>query len=235
MGASPAPVLTSFEGGRALSDFRAVGLLRRLRDRVPTITGVTARHVHWVASATPLDADTHTRLAQLLNYGDPYAAPAPDAGGAGDAPVTVLVVAPRLGTVSPWASKATDIAHNCGFDIRRVERVTEFRLEGVALAGDDLAAAAEVLHDRMTESVLLGHDSAAALFAEREAEPLAHVAVLERGREALVEANATYGLALSDDEVDYLVDAFRGLGRDPSDVELMMFAQANSEDRKSVV
>ncbi len=229
MGASPAPVLTSFEGGRALSDFRAVGLLRRLRDRVPTITGVTARHVHWVASATPLDADTHTRVAQLLNYGDPYAAPAPDAGGAGDAPVTVLVVAPRLGTVSPWASKATDIAHNCGFEIRRVERVTEFRLEGVALAGDDLAAAAEVLHDRMTESVLLGHDSAAALFAEREAEPLAHVAVLERGREALVEANATYGLALSDDEVDYLVEAFRGLGRDPSDVELMMFAQANSE------
>ena len=113
MGASPAPVLTSFEGGRALSDFRAVGLLRRLRDRVPAITGVSARHVHWVASAAPLDADTHARLARLLDYGDPYAAPA-DGAVAGADPVTVLVVAPRLGTVSPWASKATDIATTAG-------------------------------------------------------------------------------------------------------------------------
>ncbi|HRC12360.1 MAG TPA: phosphoribosylformylglycinamidine synthase, partial [Dermatophilaceae bacterium] len=223
MGASPAPVLTSFEGGRALSDFRAAGLLRRLRERVPAVTGVSARHVHWVASAGPLDADTQGRLARLLDYGDPYAAPAPSD------PATVLVVAPRLGTVSPWASKATDIAHNCGFDIRRVERVTEYRFEGAALTGADLATAAGLVHDRMTESVLLEHAGAAALFDEREAEPLAHVEVLARGREALVEANTAYGLALSDDEVDYLVDAFRGLGRDPSDVELMMFAQANSE------
>ena len=223
MGASPAPVLTSFEGGRALSDFRAAGLLRRLRERVPAVTGVSARHVHWVASAGPLDADTQGRLARLLDYGDPYAVPAPSD------PATVLVVAPRLGTVSPWASKATDIAHNCGFDIRRVERVTEYRFEGAALTGADLATAAGLVHDRMTESVLLEHAGAAALFDEREAEPLAHVEVLARGREALVEANTAYGLALSDDEVDYLVDAFRGLGRDPSDVELMMFAQANSE------
>jgi phosphoribosylformylglycinamidine synthase len=223
MGASPAPVLTSFEGGRALSDFRAAGLLRRLRERVPAVTGVCARHVHWVASAGPLDADTQGRLARLLDYGDPYAAPAPSG------PATVLVVAPRLGTVSPWASKATDIAHNCGFDIRRVERVTEYRFEGAVLTGADLAATAELVHDRMTESVLLEHAGAAALFDEREAEPLAHVEVLARGREALVEANTAYGLALSEDEVDYLVDAFRGLGRNPSDVELMMFAQANSE------
>ena len=223
MGASPAPVLTSFEGGRALSDFRAAGLLRRLRERVPAVTGVSARHVHWVASAGPLDADTQGRLARLLDYGDPYAVPAPSD------PATVLVVAPRLGTVSPWASKATDIAHNCGFDIRRVERVTEYRFEGAALTGADLGTAAGLVHDRMTESVLLEHAGAAALFDEREAEPLAHVEVLARGREALVEANTAYGLALSDDEVDYLVDAFRGLGRDPSDVELMMFAQANSE------
>ncbi len=255
MGASPAPVLTSFEGGRALSDFRAAGLLRRIQERVPAVTGIGARHVHWVASAAALDSDTHARLGRLLDYGEPYAAPAARLGdplaGALGAPLgeplddpagepagepgpaapadTVLVVAPRLGTVSPWASKATDIAHNCGFDIRRVERVTEYRIEGPALAGDDLAAVAGLLHDRMTESVLLGHDGAEALFAEREAEPLAHVAVLQRGREALVEANAAYGLALSDDEVDYLVEAFRGLGRDPSDVELMMFAQANSE------
>ncbi len=223
MGASPAPALTSFEGGRALSDFRAAGLLRRLRERLPALTGVTARHVHWVASTGPLDADTRARLARLLDYGDPYAAP--DASG----PATVLVVAPRLGTVSPWASKATDIAHNCGFDIRRVERVTEYRFEGVTLAGAELVAAAELVHDRMTESVLHEHAGAAALFDERAAEPLARVEMLARGREALVEANTAYGLALSDDEVDYLVDAFRGLGRDPSDVELMMFAQANSE------
>ena len=224
------PVLTSVAGGQALSQFRAERLLRRLRERVPAITGVSARYVHWVASAAPLDDDTQARLARLLDYGDPYAAPAPGAGaGSPDEPVTVLVVAPRLGTVSPWASKATDIAHNCGFDIRRVERVTELCLRGATLAGDDLGAVADLLHDRMTESILLGQASAAALFDEREAEPLAHVDVLARGREALVEANTAYGLALSDDEVDYLVDAFRGLGRDPSDVELMMFAQANSE------
>ncbi len=227
MGAAPARhwVLTTVEGGAALSAFRADGLLARLREHVPELSGVSAQHVHWVASEQPLDPPTTATLTRLLTYGNPYVAP----GGLGADAVTTLVVAPRLGTVSPWASKATDIVHNCGIPIRRVERVTEYHLHGSTLTTEQIGACAPVLHDRMTETVLLTRDAAAELFDERDAEPMAHVAVLDRGRVALEEADAAYGLALSDDEIDYLVAAFRSLRRDPTDVELMMFAQANSE------
>ena len=139
--------------------------------------------------------------------------------------------------MSPWASKATDIAHNCGLVLRRVERATQYHVglkapligKAPKLEGDKLAAVAALLHDRMTESVLPGIDAAAALFAELPGQPMAHVDVLAGGRTALVNANRQFGLALADDEIDYLVDAFTKLGRNPSDVELMMFAQANSE------
>lgn len=227
MGQAPPLVLTTVEGGRALSPFRAGALLRRLRAVAPDLAGVSARFVHWVASDGPLDPSTHATLLRLLDYGEPYAASPDQAGGAGSD--TVLVVAPRLGTVSPWASKATDIVHNCGVPIRRVERVTEYHLAGPALDPGRRAACAALLHDRMTESVLPERAAAAALFDERDPAQLEHVEVLTRGRGALVEADAAYGLALSADEIDYLVEAFAGLGRNPTDVELMMFAQANSE------
>jgi phosphoribosylformylglycinamidine synthase len=224
-----------FEGGNALSAFRAQALLPRLQAVCPRITGVVARHVHWVLGdpGAALDAD---KLAGLLRYGDAYA------GGKDDAQAALVVVMPRLGTVSPWASKATDIARNCGLVIHRVERVTEYRLRlkpgllgsvtgaaGKPLSEAELQACAALLHDRMTESVAFEREAARHLFDEQAAEPLAHVDVLGEGRAALVAANTTFGLALSDDEIDYLVAAFTGLGRNPSDVELMMFAQANSE------
>ncbi|MES2990970.1 MAG: phosphoribosylformylglycinamidine synthase [Pseudomonadota bacterium] len=220
--------LSHFEGGNALSSFRAAALLPRLQAVNARIVGVAARHVHWVWSDTELARDAHDKLAGLLRYGDAYAGPTDG---------TLIVVAPRLGTVSPWASKATDIAHNCGAAIRRVERVTEYRLTlksgllgGVkTLTADELQAAAALLHDRMTESVLLTREDAVHLFDEQPAIPMAHVNVLAQGRDALVRANVDFGLALSDDEIDYLVDAFAGLKRNPTDVELMMFAQANSE------
>ncbi|MEP6876992.1 MAG: phosphoribosylformylglycinamidine synthase, partial [Burkholderiales bacterium] len=220
--------LTHFEGGNALSAFRAQALLPRLQAVQGRITGVAARHVHWVCSAAPLVREDHDKLAGLLRYGDPYAGPADG---------TLIVVAPRLGTVSPWASKATDIAHNCGAAIRRVERVTEFRLTlksgllggSKPLAAEELQACAALLHDRMTESVLLTRDDAVHLFDPQPAAPMQHVDVIGRGREALVRANTEFGLALSDDEIDYLVTSFTGLRRNPTDVELMMFAQANSE------
>jgi phosphoribosylformylglycinamidine synthase len=143
---------------------------------------------------------------------------------------------PRLGTVSPWASKASDIARNCGLAVHRIERVVEYRLglekrcsARPALSADERAAVAALLHDRMTESVAFERQAAAHLFDPQPAPPLAHVDVLARGRAALVQANTEFGLALADDEIDYLVDAFKALGRNPSDVELMMFAQANSE------
>jgi len=220
--------LTHFEGGNALSAFRAQALLPQLQAACERVQGVSARHVHWVWSAAALDAATRDKLAALLSYGEAYA---------GETAGALLVAAPRLGTVSPWASKATDIAHNCGLSIQRVERVTEYRLtlkkplfgEAKPLSDAEWQACAALLHDRMTESVLRARADAAHLFDEKLAEPLAHVDVLGQGRGALEVANKDFGLALSDDEIDYLVDAFAKLGRNPSDVELMMFAQANSE------
>ena len=220
--------LIHFEGGNALSGFRTQALLASLQTVSPLIRSVAARYVHWVCSAAALERAARDKLAALLRYGDAYN---------GSTEGTLIVIAPRLGTVSPWASKASDIAHNCGLDIRRVERVTEYRLTlktgllggAKALTGDELEAVGALLHDRMLESVLGRREDAVQLFDEQPAEPLAHVDVLGRGRDALVRANIEFGLALSNDEIDYLVAAFVGLGRNPSDVELMMFAQANSE------
>ncbi|RZM02968.1 MAG: phosphoribosylformylglycinamidine synthase [Variovorax sp.] len=232
------PIVTVFEGGSALGGFRARQLLPRLREIEPRIAAITARFVHLVVTETALDAAARERFAALLDYGPACEAPESRHG-------LSLVVTPRLGTVSPWASKATDIAHNCGLALRRVERVVLYRivlkaplLDGLldkargtqpTLGAEASAAVAALLHDRMTESVVGGIDDAAALFAELPAQPMAQVDVLGGGRAALVEANTTFGLALATDEIDYLVDAFTKLARNPSDVELMMFAQANSE------
>ncbi|AKU15570.1 phosphoribosylformylglycinamidine synthase [Luteipulveratus mongoliensis] len=224
MSSSHVPVLTTVEGGAALSPFRTRALVERLQAVAPQVTDVVARHVHWVASESALDDAASERVTQLLTYGQP-APPVPGSA-------TTFVVGPRLGTVSPWASKATDILHNCGVEVHRVERVTEYdvvhRLD-LLLDDDQRSAVATLLHDRMTECVLAHREDAAALFDERTPEPLEHVDVLGRGRAALEEADKSYGLALSDDEIDYLVEAFQGLQRNPTDVELMMFAQANSE------
>ncbi len=220
--------LMHFEGGDALPAFRARALLERAQAACPRIGGVAARHVHWVAfDAAPARPDI-AKLQALLQYGDPCAGPA-----SGE----LVVVMPRLGTVSPWASKATDIARNCGLRLHRVERVTEYRLAlkagpfgaAKALAAAERATVAALLYDRMTESVAFEREAAAHLFDARPAAALAHVDVLDRGRAALAAANAEFGLALSEDEIDYLVAAFTKLQRNPSDVELMMFAQANSE------
>lgn len=220
--------LQCFEGGNALSAFRAQALLGRLQQVNERISAVSARAVHWVWTDTAMAGDALQRFEALLTYGEPAAAAA-----TGD----LVVVAPRFGTVSPWASKATDIARNCGLALKRVERVVEYRVAlkpgllggAKSLSEADLQACAELLHDRMTESVCFTREATAHLFDERTAEPLAHVDVLGQGRAALEKANVEFGLALSADEIDYLDTNFRKLGRNPSDVELMMFAQANSE------
>lgn len=219
--------ITTFEGASALSDFRIAQLLPRLAAISPQIQGISARFVHLVATTAPLAEAQKQTLSALLTYGEPYAGPV-------DGPV--ILVSPRLGTVSPWASKATDIAHNCGFDVRRVERLTEYRLvmksgllSTAKLTAEQLGQVAAVLHDRMTESAMPSRDEAAALFTALDPAPMDHVDVLGGGRAALETANKTWGLALAEDEIDYLVTAFTGLKRNPTDVELMMFAQANSE------
>lgn len=220
--------LTQFEGGNALSSFRAQQLLTDLVAIHPKITGIDARFVHLVATEAAVTAEQSQRLAALLTYGDPY-----EGSGEGVA----LVVTPRMGTISPWASKATDIARNCGLDVFRVERITEYRISlksGLLggtpeLSSEQLGQIAALLHDRMTESVFATRAEAEKLFTTLAAQPMEFVDVLGGGRAALEAANKQWGLALADDEIEYLVNAFNGLGRNPSDVELMMFAQANSE------
>jgi len=220
--------MTTLAGGNALSSFRAQQLQPALEAIHPKISGIAARFVHLVATdAAPTPAEQE-RLAALLTYGDPYAGPEDGAA---------LIVTPRLGTLSPWASKATDIARNCGIAIRRVERITEYRIslksgllgKTTELTAEQLGQIAALLHDRMTESVVADRSAAAALFTELQPAPMEHVDVLAGGRAALEAANTRFGLALADDEIDYLVTAFTGLKRNPTDVELMMFAQANSE------
>ncbi|MBU6489771.1 MAG: phosphoribosylformylglycinamidine synthase, partial [Burkholderiales bacterium] len=224
-----------FPGASALSDFRQTRLLETLARIDANIVGVSGRYLHFVNALTPLSAEDEQRIEALLHYGEP--AEAEEGRGAQE---TFLVV-PRIGTVSPWASKATDIAHHCGLaHVRRIERGIEFAvtlksgLAGLlgakrALTDEARAAVAAALHDRMTESVVASRDDALHLFDELPAKPLTTVDVRAQGRAALERANGELGLALADDEIDYLVDAFGKLGRNPTDVELMMFAQANSE------
>ena len=223
-------------GSNALSAFRSQRLLAQLQAVAPTIADVSARYYHFIDASVPLTTEDTERLTAMLTYGEPV--PATQYEGVTEE----FFVIPRLGTISPWASKATDIAHNCGMaHVHRVERGVAFQvvLKGgilgtgfgapKKLAENEVAAVAALLHDRMTETVLRSADQAQALFTDLESRPLDQIDVLGRGRAALVEANGTMGLALAEDEIDYLFDAFSRAQRNPTDVELMMFAQANSE------
>lgn len=221
--------MLELRGAPALSAFRHTRLLAVLRERVPEVEALSAHYVHFVDvhandRREELDEASRERLAQLLDYGTHTSVEVPDHAQR-------FLVVPRLGTQSPWSSKATDIAHNCGlYQISRIERGIDYRVSFSATPDEaSLNALAALLHDRMTEAVLVDVAEAAKLFAQHDPAPLGSVDILEGGREALVTANQALGLALAEDEIDYLVDAFNELGRNPSDVELMMFAQANSE------
>ena len=211
-----------FRGSPALSPFRLEKLLTALRRRVPVVTEIYAEFVHFVDGRLI----THDRevLDRLLQYG-------PTATQRHLTSEPTFLVVPRPGTRSPWSSKATDIARNCGLQhVRRIERGVAYYLESTrALTAEEQALLKPLLHDRMTEAVLEPDDDPALLFAQAEPAPLANVDLLGGGRDALAVANRELGLALSEDEIDYLLNSFIRLERNPSDVELMMFAQANSE------
>src|SRR5450432_2333774 len=197
---------------------RRLALVRRSN---PRVVALSAAFVHFVDLASTLNDTARSVLERLLRYG-----PRTKDRGARDK-LRKLLVVPRLGTISPWSSKATEIARSCGlFTVRRIERGIWYSVTGEVT---DERALAHALHDRMTESVLDSSAQAAALFAESDARPLRTLPLGRQGRSALEEANAALGMALTPDEIDYLVDAYATLGRDPTDVELMMFAQANSE------
>ena len=208
-------------GAAALSSFRCDKLLARLRE-VAAVKTLYAEYVHFADLSTELTPRQTSVLELLLHYG-PRQVELFEPNG------RLFLVVPRPGTISPWASKATDIAHNCGLQgVRRLERGVAFYVDG-QLTPEQTAAVKAILHDRMTESVFDTLDAAQALFVQDQPQPSTTVDVLGGGREALVTANRELGLALADDEIDYLTSSFVQLGRNPVDVELMMFAQANSE------
>ncbi|MES2323809.1 MAG: phosphoribosylformylglycinamidine synthase [Pseudomonadota bacterium] len=223
-------------GSNALSAFRSQRLLSQLQAAAPAIAAVQARFYHFIDTSAPLSVDDTARLTAMLTYGEPAQA------SASEGAIEEFFVIPRLGTISPWASKATDIAHNCGMaHVHRIERGVAFTVHlkagflgtGIGahkhLSKDETEAVADLLHDRMTESVLRHADDASNLFRELEAKPFESIDVLGVGKHALEKANTDLGLAMSYDEIDYLLDAFTKAKRNPTDVELMMFAQANSE------
>ncbi|WP_313328346.1 phosphoribosylformylglycinamidine synthase, partial [Stutzerimonas balearica] len=208
-------------GAPALSAFRHGKLLAQLTEKVPAVSGLYAEFAHFAEVSDALGSDEQQVLARLLKYGP--SVPVQEPSG------RLFLVVPRFGTISPWSSKASDIAHNCGLSkIQRLERGIAYYVAG-ALSDADALAVAAVLHDRMTQVVLERFEQAEGLFSHAQPRPLTAVDVLAGGRGALEKANVELGLALADDEIDYLVKAFNELGRNPHDIELMMFAQANSE------
>ena len=217
------PHILKLRGRNALTVFRRKKLLQSASTSLPGLA-LTAEYWHFVELDAPLLAEAMERLEQILHYG-PAAESVVQQG-------SLFLVTPRIGTISPWSSKATDIARHCGLaEVRRIERTTAWwaSIDGRELTAAERHMLAPVLHDRMTESVLPGFDEAGSLFRHVPPKPLSSVDVLAGGRAALQQANADLGLALSVDEIDYLFDNFTRIGRNPTDVELMMFAQANSE------
>src|SRR3990167_4499339 len=226
---SKAAALLSLPGAPALSPFRRDRLLKEMQGRVPGLTGMTALYWHFVALDGELDTRGRALLERLLTYG-----PAADAAHANPSTAPLLVI-PRLGTISPWSTKATDIAHCCGLkQIRRIERGVAWyftKSDGSPLGAAEREDLVPLIHDRMVENVLPDLTQASQLFREDAPVPLRVVDVIAGGRQALVEANREWGLALSEDEIDYLIENFKRLGRNPTDVELMMFAQDRKRTR----
>jgi len=209
---------TCLLGEPALSDFRTRKLARRIADVAGFEPSLDSRFVYLIESSAAFQASELRALEDLL-HGQRTAELEPDG---------LLLVVPRMGTLSPWSTKATDIALHCGLSgILRIERGIAYRVKGLTgKRRDDVAA---LLHDRMTQAVLTELQAAWDLFSHNAPRPLVHIPLQEQGAEALRSANRDLGLALSEDEIGYLAGAFAAMGRNPSDAELMMFAQANSE------
>ncbi|MDB1124657.1 phosphoribosylformylglycinamidine synthase [Vibrio algarum] len=210
-------------GSPALSEFRVNKLLELCREQDLPVTDIYAEFMHFADLTADLNGEEVEKVEKLLTYGPTIQEHEP-AG-------SLLLVTPRPGTISPWSSKATDIARNCGLDkVKRLERGTAYYVESSsALSQEQLSQVKALIHDRMMEVVFTDMDNAEQLFTVAVPAPVADVDILSGGQQALEEANISLGLALADDEIDYLVESFTNLGRNPNDIELMMFAQANSE------
>ncbi len=215
--------MLELRGAPALSPFRRNKLLHTAQSVVPGVADIYAEFMHFIDNHDDLAPEELNVLNKLLTYGPSAKTESPEG--------VLFLVIPRPGTISPWSSKATDIAQGCGLSaIRRIERGIAYyvRMEG-KLSADNRRALSEVLHDRMTQAIFHEMAGAELLFRRAEPKPLSTVDVLSYGQDALEQANQRIGLALAEDEIEYLTKAFVGLQRNPTDVELMMFAQANSE------
>lgn len=212
-----------FRGSAALSDFRLNQLATRFQNANLPVKSCYAEYMHFAHLSAALSVEETQELEELLHYGPTLAQHEPKG--------ECFVVIPRVGTISSWSSKATDIAHNCGLEkVIRLERGLAFYFEfDRTLTADEEDKLRSHIHDRMMESVVRKAEDAAKLFEQQEPKPFTTVDVLNGGRKALETANVNLGLALADDEIDYLVENFTALGRNPVDIELYMFAQANSE------
>ena len=219
------PQILRLRGRNALSAFRLQKLTASSIAAVPSISGIHAEFWHFVQARQSLSEQETARLERILTYGPAQAR--------GEGHGELMLVVPRIGTISPWSSKASDIARHCGLDaVERIERGVAYWIatrRDAALAAAERAVLAQLVHDRMTETVLADFESAAHLFEHVEPRPLATVDIMNGGVAALSSANREMGLALSDDEIAYLAAQFGRMERNPTDVELMMFAQANSE------
>ena len=216
-------------GASALSSFNNSKLLKILQSKISSIDVIDASYVHLLDTTQALNEEQVDIVSSLLSYGTAHSSSIAD-DVAADMTLE-RIVTPRPGTISPWSSKATDIILNCGLtSIRRVERAIQFKIAVTKkLSGAQLLELDSLLHDRMTQTVMGDIAASVVLFRTAQPKPVLSVDLIGRGREALVEANSNLGLALADDEIDYLVSSFTALKRNPNDVELMMFAQANSE------
>jgi phosphoribosylformylglycinamidine synthase len=226
--------MLTIPGTAALSSFRIEKLLGQLQSLDNRIQAVYSRFMHFAQLDGDLTQAQSQMLERLLDYG--YTQPVEDVSNdESEKQIYTLWVVPRLGTISPWSSKATEIAERCGLSaVKRLERGVRYVLVSSAAIDESLQQQiAALLHDRMTQQVVfeaaISYTLPLDLFVEHEPQPLQTVSIIEQGRDALVQANTQLGLALSADEIDYLTDSFTKLGRNPTDVELMMFAQANSE------
>ncbi|HGJ5877177.1 MAG TPA: phosphoribosylformylglycinamidine synthase [Arsenophonus sp.] len=210
-------------GSPALSTFRITKLISLCQQQQLPVTDIYAEYVHFAELGAPLNQDDRQKLRQVLHYGPSLT----------EQQLTgqLLLVTPRPGTISPWSSKATDIAHNCGLQqVIRLERgIAYYITYSEPLNISRLEDLSVILHDRMVEAIWTSFEQVKSLFVQHKPKPMMTVNILQNSRRAIELANTELGLALATDEIDYLLHAFQTLGRDPTDVELYMFAQANSE------
>ncbi|MFT5425896.1 MAG: phosphoribosylformylglycinamidine synthase [Gammaproteobacteria bacterium] len=213
-------------GKTALSEFRISKLLTALQQKAPDIQKLDCQFIHFIHSQNKLDKNEIKQLNIILGLSGQENENQNNQNNA-----SLILTTPRPGTISPWSSKATDILHNCGMDnILRIERGISWTVAGVSeISQTDTDLIKPLLHDRMTETVMEDFNQATVLFQSSDAAPLKMIELLAAGKKALELANTEMGLALSASEIDYLLDSYKDIGRNPTDVELMMFAQANSE------